>query len=342
MGKYIGKAKRKLMQILPKDIKFKLIRHLVKAPTEIPRDYTFKIADTKEEFEQAYKIIHDSYVNCGFIKPSPSAMRVLKHFLLPTTQTVIVKYKSKLIGTMSVIRRTKIGLPLEDSFSIQDYIVDGEPSAEVSSLTIDKEHSGAKGLLFLPFCKFTIEFISQYMGINKIIITVNPSMDTLQDDELKYISQMYPAETESDYMFKIYNDTNLKKLISVKNRKNRAITSNKCNILSLTKKRNSSAYLLDVSDGVLKIGIKEGMFKMTFGEPVEISFFILKIQEVKVHENVRWINPNEYTFGIEITHVLNNNWFQYIRYLNSEKTDKRTSSKVTSTQIKLQKNDKAG
>lgn len=440
MRKKLRKVNRKLMQILPKELKFKLIRHLVKIPNEISSNYVFKIAETKEEFEEAYRILHDSYVHSGFMKPDPSGLRVLKHFLLPTTQTIVVKFRERVIGTMSIIRRTKIGLPLEESFSIEDYIKDGEPCAEVSSLAIDKNHLGERGLVFLPICKYFNEFITEYMGINKIFITVNPAMadyyeclllfkelkmiktqnydfangapavgfwydlslapsqyekiygsknseknlfwyffkmncsnfifpnrkfyksiysmmnkemidyffnqrtsllDSLKDEELVYISQMYPSEIENDLLFKVYNDSNITKLNTVNKRIVRSITSNTCKVFSLSKKKEATAYLLDVSEGGLKIGTKKEMFSLKTGDSLEISFFIDKNQEVKIHGVVRWLNSKNFSFGVELVDVLDKSWFDYINYLNMD-FDLNSKSKAIKPSLNLQRKFKVG
>lgn len=167
---------RRAISLLPKHLRFKVIRNLLKVPKTLDLSFSFRIAQTKEDLEQAYRILHDSYVDAQFMKPHSSGMRILKYFLLPSTTTILVLHQEKVIGTMSIIRRTQLGLPMEKDFDLSEYLQNGAPCAEISSLAIDKNFVGNKGAVFLPICKFFNEFITQYMGINKVFIAVNPSM----------------------------------------------------------------------------------------------------------------------------------------------------------------------
>ena len=62
-----------------------------------------KIADTKEELEACFTLLHDAYVDSGFMKPDPSGMRVTIYHALPTTTTLCAKYDGQVVGTLSLI-----------------------------------------------------------------------------------------------------------------------------------------------------------------------------------------------------------------------------------------------
>lgn len=168
--------KRKLLNFMPKFLRYKVMRNMVHIKPNVPHDFSFKIAQTKEEFEQAYSILHDNYVECGYMQPHSSGMRITKYFLLPSTTTIIILLNQKVIGTMSIIRKTRLGLPMEKSFDLSPYEKSDEIIAEVSALAIDKNFSRGRAELFLPICKFFYEFIRNYMGIHKVFIAVNPAM----------------------------------------------------------------------------------------------------------------------------------------------------------------------
>lgn len=176
LNNYKRLALRKCISILPKNIRFPLIRKIINIPTTLPEGFEFKIAETKSEFEQVCKILHDAYVNEGFMKPEESGMRVHKYFLLPTTVTLIVLYNNKVVGTMSIIRRTNLGLPMEHQFDLSNYLKDGRAVAEISSLAIDKNFKGQSGTVFFAICKYFHEIITTVMNIQKVFIAVNPSM----------------------------------------------------------------------------------------------------------------------------------------------------------------------
>ncbi len=73
---------------LPKSWRFKLFRSMVQCdPAPDPR-LELKIADTQEELEACFALLHDAYVAAGFMKPDPSGMRVTPYHALPTTTTL--------------------------------------------------------------------------------------------------------------------------------------------------------------------------------------------------------------------------------------------------------------
>lgn len=94
---------RALFERLPKPIRFHYLRKMIQVPfDEPPKNLEFKIAETREELEQAYQILHDTYVENKFQTPHPSGMRIIKYFALPTTTTLSAKWEGVVIGAPAV------------------------------------------------------------------------------------------------------------------------------------------------------------------------------------------------------------------------------------------------
>ncbi|MCB0350866.1 MAG: hypothetical protein KDD38_06765, partial [Bdellovibrionales bacterium] len=70
---------------LPKFLKHPLMRSMIHIEYNLSSDYTFKIAETKEELEQAFRILHDAYVEMKFMNPDPSGLRVTLYHAIPHT-----------------------------------------------------------------------------------------------------------------------------------------------------------------------------------------------------------------------------------------------------------------
>ena len=69
-----------------------------------------KVAETREELEACFTILHDAYVASGFMKPDPSGMRVTIYHALPTTTTLCAKWEGRVVGTISMIREGVFGV----------------------------------------------------------------------------------------------------------------------------------------------------------------------------------------------------------------------------------------
>lgn len=167
---------RMALPYLPKLIRHRLIRKMVTAEYSETPQLEMRIARTKSELEQAYRILHDSYVDQKYMQPDPTGMRIIKYFALPSTTTLIAVWDGKVVGTMSIIRKTSFGLPLENIFNIDDLTANDAAIAEVSSLAIAKEFRFNRGALFFPFCKFFFEYSEKYLRLQRIVIAVNPTM----------------------------------------------------------------------------------------------------------------------------------------------------------------------
>lgn len=159
---------------LPDQVRYRIARKLVKPPIEIPQEFTFKIAKTKEELEQAFRLLHDAYVDQGYMKPNQTGLRVTKFHALPTTTTLIAKYNDKVVGTVSILRDAGLGLPLDSAFDLNNVKIKYPQIAEVSSLAIQKEFRREHGFLLWPLLKYFYHYSKHLMRLNSIIVGVHP------------------------------------------------------------------------------------------------------------------------------------------------------------------------
>ena len=73
----------RLFSILPEKMRERIIRSKVKLDYNPPEGLRFKLAETKEELEQAFRLLYRSYVAAGSMKPNTSEMRITLIFKLP-------------------------------------------------------------------------------------------------------------------------------------------------------------------------------------------------------------------------------------------------------------------
>jgi hypothetical protein len=190
---------RFLISFLPAQLRFALIRNQLKISNHLDSRFTFRIARTREELSESYRILLKNYVEQGYAKPVDSEMRIIKHFALPTTTTLIALFDNKVVGTVSIIRRAQFDLPIESAFSLAEYIEKNDVVAEVSSLAIDPEFRLKRGSLFLPLLKFFWEYVENYMNLDVIVIAVNPTMSDFYEALLAFSRLKCPPV--SDYNF---------------------------------------------------------------------------------------------------------------------------------------------
>ena len=134
----------------------------------------FKIAETEEELEGAFRLLHDTYVDMGFMQPDKSQMRVTFYHMLPNTTTLVGLYRGEVVATVSIIRDNPDGLPLETDFDIRPLRETGSVVAEISSLAVRKDFQMSKGLVLFPLLKFLWIYCRHYFAIDQIVMATNP------------------------------------------------------------------------------------------------------------------------------------------------------------------------
>ncbi len=190
---------RQFLRFLPKPIGFELIRRSMKISHEWPSDLLeIKIANTHEELEAAYRLLHDAYVKAQFMNPHSTGLRILPQHLLPQTTTIVAKYAGKVVGTLSLIRDNPFGLPMEKIFDLTERRAGSRRLAEVSSLALDPKFRGNVNSVLLPLFRFVYQYARHYFGTHEFVIAVNPSMVGM------YLSLMCfekISKTEKSYEF---------------------------------------------------------------------------------------------------------------------------------------------
>ena len=154
----VHQASRKAVSWLPKSQRFKVFRSFADCnPSPNPR-LVLKIAETREELEACFKLLHDAYVDSGFMKPHPSGMRVTIYHALPTTTTLCAKYDGKVVGTISLIRESALGVPLQKIFDLSAVRAKKGQIAEVSALAVHKGFRRTGGSILFPLMMFMYEY----------------------------------------------------------------------------------------------------------------------------------------------------------------------------------------
>lgn len=171
---YLNQAARKLFAMLPQRNRHQVYRSLVDCDPEPNKRLVLKIADTQEELEACFKLLHDAYVSSGFMMPDPSGMRVTIYHALPTTTTLCAKLDDQVVGTLSLIRESAIGFPLQRIFDLTDVREKEGQIAEVSALAVHPRYRRTGGTILFPLMKFMYEYCTTFFDTRHLVIAVNP------------------------------------------------------------------------------------------------------------------------------------------------------------------------
>ncbi|OIP20336.1 MAG: hypothetical protein CO066_02520 [Comamonadaceae bacterium CG_4_9_14_0_8_um_filter_60_18] len=166
---------RRLFSFLPKHARFAIYRSFVQCDPQPDARLVLKIAETREELEACFKLLHDAYVGSGFMKPDPSGMRVTIYHALPTTTTLCAKFDGEVVGTMSLIRESLFGFPLQAIFDLNDVRAHKGHIAEVSALAVHPKFRNTGGTILFPLMKFMYNYCTTFFDTRHLVIAVNPN-----------------------------------------------------------------------------------------------------------------------------------------------------------------------
>lgn len=164
-------------RLLPIVLQSILIRQLVKIEGN-HEDYQFKIASSREEFEQAFKLLHDCYVNLGIMDPHPSGLRCNVYSALPHASVVIALHNDIVIGTVTLIQDSSFGIPSDNDFIVENNRLREKHGklAEASAMAIHKDYRKSKrsNQLSLHMMNYMQKIFSDYSDCNTLIAVTHP------------------------------------------------------------------------------------------------------------------------------------------------------------------------
>ncbi len=172
----IARRFQRMVRRLPSPISGRLIRRGLVIDEERARGIVFKIADTREELEAAYRLVHDVYVREGYTDPHSSGLRVNLRYALPTTATVIGKLDGTVVITLTAIGDSPLGLPMDMIFSEELYRFrcQGRYLVEVGALASHPEFRRREQALALFADKAIVLYSIRNLGADDMVIAVNP------------------------------------------------------------------------------------------------------------------------------------------------------------------------
>lgn len=175
---------RKIFSFFPRPLRFAVYRSFVDCNPKPDERLVLKIAETKEELEACFSLLHDAYVSSGFMRPDPSGMRVTIYHALPTTTTLCAKFDGEVVGTLSLIRESVFGFPLQSIFDLHEIREEKGRIAEVSALAVHPKFRNTGGSILFPLMKFMYEYCTTFFDTRHLVIAVNPNRIELYESLL--------------------------------------------------------------------------------------------------------------------------------------------------------------
>lgn len=171
--------KKLFFKLCPENLRHKILRKIVIAPDHSNREITYKIASTQEELEAAFRLLHDCYSAKGLIHRQSHGLRCNLYSVMPYTTVIIAKRGEDILGTLSLIKDSPLGMPSDKIYKNENdfYRQEGAQLVEVSALAIDPKYrkTASSGQISLYLMKYLYEYCERYMGCDTLCAVVHPN-----------------------------------------------------------------------------------------------------------------------------------------------------------------------
>lgn len=184
---------------LPKKVRAPLLRSQFQISYDLPKELILKQAETTDEITQALNLVYQSYIDLDYMDPNEAQLRLTKYNILPTTIILIAKYNDEVVGTLSIIPDSALGIPSELTFNIDNYRNNNIHIAEISSLAIKKGFRKQRGKLLLPLCKLMYLFCTEILKLDGIIVSTLPDVEPFYTDILLFEKNKTHSTTPNNY-----------------------------------------------------------------------------------------------------------------------------------------------
>ena len=166
------------------DEKFKISYNVESIPEDSQWSHTFgkedryriKIANDFATRRSAYELIYRLYREKGYANPNDSRMWLSLYNLLPDTTTLVVLREDKVVGTLTVVFDSSLGLPGDKLYKEEIDVLrkTGRKPAEIISLGVaDKGRRSSRDILIKLFNY--VYLVSKHLkDATDFVITVNP------------------------------------------------------------------------------------------------------------------------------------------------------------------------
>jgi hypothetical protein len=135
----------------------------------------YRIASTRSEREGAFRLAYRAYQRAGLCPSNDYELRITPFQLLPTTDVFIGTLDGETICTISLVRDSSLGLPLEVIYPevVEARRWQGLSLAEVSCLADRRKDPRRYFPVFLEICRWMVQ-TARLRGVDQLLVAVHP------------------------------------------------------------------------------------------------------------------------------------------------------------------------
>jgi hypothetical protein len=139
--------------------------------------FRFGVARETSVLDAAFRLVHDQYVWRGFMTaPHPSGRRVNLRHALPSTRVFVASDGARVVGTVSTIMDSPLGLPLDEVFAdrLDGARRRGRRIVEVSALAMDADRRAHGIPVLMRLLRLVVLHAAEVARLDDLCLVVRP------------------------------------------------------------------------------------------------------------------------------------------------------------------------
>jgi hypothetical protein len=241
-----------IKNILPQKLKQIWIRSKLKIDPIHFKDVVFKIAETRDELEQAYKLLYKVFRAKNLVIVNSSEMKITKLDVLPTTKMLIAVRNGEVQSCLSLSFEGVFRTPSEEHFDLNFIKKQNKAFIELSHFAIEPQISHFHEDFLLPLCRLALELNTFGPRAEFIVTSLSPG----HFDYFKAVFGLRRLSEQSN----LFEDFNSRPAICAFSEINELKQNMKIIYGEKPSSRNLFYYLFEASDSRLKVEMSEELF----------------------------------------------------------------------------------
>jgi|GEM_PF-5178736 len=135
------------------------------------------LSDRLSDIDRVIAVVHDGFVDAGFLNPQRSGRRVIPHYLTPGAAFILGEVGGEAVGACTVVPDGPWGIPSEHAFpeAVARLRAGGPPLAEVGSLAVSPRHRAMSRHLVMHLTAAATRVVTEMD--HTVVITIAPAQE---------------------------------------------------------------------------------------------------------------------------------------------------------------------
>lgn len=182
--------KRNRRKRLEEGLSLPLFDRLIKSDVPIMKDIEFRPVQNLAELQAASHLVYQEYLRCGYITPNKNEWKLSLYQILPTTVTfVAVLKKQHVLGTLTIVEDSPLGLPMDNLYleELTNLRLEELHLSEISMLAMNRgllegEHPAPMSLrllLVIHLFKAMFHYLRARTKVDNLVACFHPKHESM-------------------------------------------------------------------------------------------------------------------------------------------------------------------